>query len=459
MSIDEIGSIFWRRRFTFAVVLAAAVAAVIAGTLTLPKVYAGTATLFVGDRETIEALGFNANIGEELTRTYTTLAANANVAEEVVDRLPAPMTRGELLERMSFTPVEQTQLLQISAEGATPAEAQTIANTYADVFVERMEDRFAQGRIQTDVFVSEPAALPLGPSKPNPPLYIGFGTLLALLLASGVALLRERLDTRVRVAPEDDTVLSEPIMARIPRMEVRDGAVSREIADRFGLLKTNVDFFDENPARVLVVTSPGVSEGKSTVAANLALACARAGERVVLVEADLRRPGLDGTLVAHGLLRSPVGLSNYLAAAATEEEILVSHPDHPELSVIWSGHVPPNPTALLGSHRLDTLIGTLRLDFDRVIIDTCPISVAADASVVASRTDGALYIIDERKTKRSEAQAGLNQLRSVRARLLGVVLNRAAVHGETYYYYSPDGSPNGSESLVASSRRDDVESF
>lgn len=457
MSIEALYAILARRRLTFLAVLTASLAAVVALTFTLPKTYVATSTLLVGDREAIEALGFNANIGEQLARTYTTLAANPNVAAEVVERLPMPLSRSELLGRMSFTPVEQTQLLQISAEGTSPQEAQVLSDVYAEVFVDRMRAQLPSERVQTEVFITERAALPLAPSKPNPPLYIGFGAVLALLLAAGVALLRERLDTRVRVAPEDQEVLGEPIMARIPRIEIRNGEASREIAERFSLLKTNLEFFDENPPRVLVVTSPGVSEGKSTISANLALACARTGERVVLVEADLRRPGLDGTALAARLPRSPVGLSNYLAGAATEEEILVFDPENPDLAVVWSGIVPPNPTALLNSHRLDTLISTLRLDFDRVIVDTCPISVAADASLLASRTDGALYIMDERKTKRSEAQAGLNQLKGVRARLLGVVLNRAGAPGEAYYYYAPD-RPRVPEP-VAATDRDGAESF
>lgn len=447
MSSDQILGAVWRRRVAFLVTFVLCVAAVVAATLLLPKTYAATATLYVGGRVSPDTFVDTVRI-EQNTRTYATLAGNPNVAELVASELPLDLTRTELLERMSFAPVERTPLIQIGAEADTPEEAQLLANTYADVFVERAEELLEEGRAPAPISVTEEAVLPTSPAKPDPPLYIGFGTLLSLLLAFGVALLRERLDTRVRVAPEDDTVLGEPIMARIPRIDARGDRASREVGDRFRVLKTNLDFVGENPARVLVVTSPGVSEGKSTVSANLALAAAADGERVVLIEGDLRRPGLEGTAVADAATRSSVGLSNYLVGAASQAEILTTHPDHPELSVVWSGVIPPNPTALLASHRLDTLIASLRLDFDRVIVDTCPISVGADASVIASRVDGALYVIDERSTRRPEAQAGLNQLRGVRARLLGIVLNRATLAGPESYYYREDPPPGSRRPAV-----------
>lgn len=437
MNLDQIASILWRRKLAFLLTVVLCVAAVVGATLSLDKTYSATATLFVGGSGKGGAF-IDTGLLEQNTRTYSTLASNPNIARIVIEATGLAYEPEELLARMAFAPVERTQLLLVSADGSSPAEAQQIANAYATTFADRMMSLFRQGKTPAEIAVSQPATLPTSPAKPNPPLYIGLGTLLALLLGLGIALLRERVDTRIRVAPEHDTVLDQPIVARIPRLAGRTSVLSREIADRFGLLKTNLDFFDESPSRVVLVTSPGVSEGKSTVSANLAVACAHDGERVVLIEADLRRPGLDGTIVAERMERSAVGLSNYLAGGATESEIINSDPDHPGLYVIWSGIIPPNPTALLGSHRLDSLIASLRLDFDRLIIDTCPISVGADASVIASRVDGTLFIVDERKTRRPEAQAGLNQLRGVRARLLGVVLNRATVTGGEGYYYAPD---------------------
>src|SRR5207237_6900305 len=117
--------------------------------------------------------------------------------------------------------------------------------------------------------------------------------------------------------------------------------------------------------------------------------------------------------------------------------ILVPHPDLPNLRVVWSGPTPPNPTTLLRSERLGDFLQSLRLRYDRIIIDTPPVSVGADASVVSSRVDGTLYVIDARNTTRSNGVAGLNQLRKVRARVLGVVLNNTECQSPGGDYGAP----------------------
>jgi capsular exopolysaccharide synthesis family protein len=451
MSVEQLASILWRRRWSFLVTFILCVAAVIVITLSLAKTYKATSTLFVGSPKEASAY-FDTTVVEQRVRTYATLAENPNTAQNVVKLLPLQLTPTQLLGRLSFAPVERTQLLQVTAQGKSPLEAMRIANAYARVFVDQMRGLFVAGKAPSPISIAQAATLPAKPAKPNPPLYIALGTLLSLFIALGAALLRDRLDTRVRVGAADSTALEEPIVARIPTFASRDGQLPRGVSDRFEVLKTNLDFFGDGTTRVVLVTSPGGSEGKSTIATNLALAAARDGERVVLIEADLRRPGLDNTTVSRSADRSPVGLSNYLAGAATEEQVRAPHPEFPGLTVIWAGLTPPNPTALLSSHRLDTLLSSLRLDFDRIIIDTSPISVGADASVIASHADGTLYVIDERQTKRSEALAGLNQLRGVRARLLGVVLNRSKLVGAESYYYAPE--QNGSRSRRSLRRRD-----
>lgn len=455
MTIDQIAATLWRRRFLFFAVLAACLGAVVVGTLSLPKTYKTSTTLFVGvNKEVNDALAFDTNIGEQLARTYTALAANPNVADLAVKELDFGISREKLLNRMSFAPVERTQLLDISAEGGSPEEAARLANTYANVFVAHVDAQFARGDTQTKIAINEPAVRPTRPSKPNPPLYIGLGALLSLLLATGAALLRDRLDNRIRVESDEDSVLDQPVVARIPDIVNKRGEASLVASDAFRLLKTNIDFADEKETQVLMVTSPGPEEGKSTVVSQLGVTAVSDGEKVVLIEADLRRPGLASTVVGQGFDHSTVGLTNYLVGVADEERIITPQPGLPGLDVIWAGPLPPNPSSLLRSQRLATLIEHLRLEYDRVIFDTAPISVGADASVMVSRMDAALFVVDARRTKRSTAQAGLNQLEKARARVLGVVLNRSSDgSGEAYGYYGQDARATGAPSSNGTARR------
>jgi capsular exopolysaccharide synthesis family protein len=449
VTLDQIASILWRRRLVFVGTLIVCLGLVTGITFSLSKTYKATATLFVGTQQ--QNVG-TTDLLEQLTRTYAHLAGNPNVAAEVAKTLDPPISRSKLLSKMSFSPVERTQLLQISAEASSPEKAARTANLYAAVFVNRVTQRAEGSEAEVKLSVSEPAALPTDPVRPNPPLYLGLGALLSVLLAFGVTLAVDRLDKRIRLPQEDTTFLGEPILARIPKFGLRNGVVPVEVADLFGLMKTNLDFFGDGPAQVLMVTSPGLGEGKSTIAACLALACAAEGERVALIEADLRRPSLERALPFDGktrTTRSSVGLSDYLLDTARADEIVVPDPANRGLSIVWAGPVPKNPTALLRSDRLDVLLETLRPDFERIVIDAPSVSVAADASVMAPRMDGTVYVIDESITSRSLAQSGLDQLRKIRARLLGITVNRSNVPLIPEYY----AAPAQEEQAVEGSRR------
>lgn len=445
MSIDQVISALWRRKALFTMALLVCVGGVLAATFTLPKTYKGTATIYVGSSDAVdEGLALDTNLGEQLTRTYTALASNPNVAESVSLELDPKPTRDELLAKMSFAPVERTQLLEISAEARSASEAQEIANVYATVFVQRVNSAFARGETQTEIAVSEPAAVPANPVKPNPPLYIGLGILLSLALALATVLVRERFEDRILVADDDDTVLGQSIVGRIPAFPRRSSsAPSTMVNDAFWILKTNVDFVQDERSDVILVTSPAPTEGKSTVSARLALTAAAADERVLLIEADLRRPGLYKAL-SESAQPSKIGLTSFLLGSATRSQVLVPHPDMPGLDIIWAGALPPNPSHALRSRRLKTLIAELKLTYDRIIIDSPPVSVGADVALVSSLADGVLLVIDSRATSRRRMQAALNQLEKSPARLFGVVINRITSRGKDYgYYYTQAGDSAG----------------
>lgn len=444
--IEEIFPILRKRWRSAAITVAICMVVVVAITLALPKSYQATATLSVNTRPVAKILNIDSTIGQDLARSFSTLAANPNVADEAASLLRATtklqLSREGLLSHMSFAPVEQTELLQITATAHSKMEAMTLANTYAAAFVAHVHSAFAAEQVTTTVDIAEPASLPSKPSKPNPPLYIGLGLLLSLLIGVGMALLRDRLDRRLRIADTDDLALGQPIMARIPAISER-GRVRHIADDAFLLLKTNLGFFLHHSPRVVAVTSASPREGKTTISAGLARAVTRGGSRAVLVEADLRRPTLAKGFDLEDVKPSTVGLSNYLVGSATLEEIIVAHPHIEGLSIVWSGPSAPSALPLLRSEALADLVDRLKESFDWVIVDTPPVQLGADASIIVAQANAVVFVIDAPSTTEQSASIGLTQLRKVDPPLLAVALNRVRIPDFSDYYGHADSEPHG----------------
>jgi capsular exopolysaccharide synthesis family protein len=454
VTLDQIAGTVWQRRALFVLVVVLSTAAVVTTTLSLPPVYRATATLFVGSSD---VRSVEADQSDTLVRTYATLAGNPNVAEAVRQRVQLGLSRDAVLDRMRFLPLQGTRLIELSAEGPTPDEAQVLANAYAAEFAQRLSREFPASQGAAALRVQEAASRPGGPIRPQRGLYIGFGLILALVLGVAATLLREATAAGLGIPQEAAAFEDYPILARIANMPRRtDRQSGHRFADSFRLLRTNLNLNADAPATHLMITSPSELEGKTTVALNLAQVYAD-DEDVVLIEADLRRPGLTRDLAAAGFAPEQLGLTDYLQGLCSEDEILIAHPEYPRLSVVLAGAPVAEPTALLSSAAFGTLLRSLRARSDRVIIDTPPVSVGADASVLAPKVEGVLYVMDDGRTKRSLARTGLNQLRTVRAPITGVVLNRVAT-GAAAYYFTPSPPPAEPRERRSLRRRRDVAS-
>ena len=434
MKTDQLLPVLWRRRTTFVVAFVAVLAVVAAVTSQLPKVYSTTSYLLVTPAQPAGSEFETAQVSETLTKTYGQLLATDNVALDVQRRVGADVADGDVGSAITVD-TGDTQLIGIEAEGASPREAQLIANSYADVFrarAERFSDRTAAS---ADVAVAEYATLPGSPVRPRPTLYLVVGALLAALAAAGLALLRQRLDQRLDVSDADTEVLGLPILARIPDRRPTPAGGTDEA---YRLLLANLAFVNhgERP-RTLTVVSSSEQEGKSTTTLSLARAAAETGLETLVVDADLRRPTLTKKL---GILisRSDAGLSSFLVRSALSlTEAVVDVPETPNLSVIGAGPLPPNPAALLATGQLGEFDERARRAYQLVVYDTPPLSIAADASLVATQADGVILVVDARKTRRKVAFQALEQLRRARVNLLGVVLNRVQDLHDPAYYYAP----------------------
>jgi capsular exopolysaccharide synthesis family protein len=203
------------------------------------------------------------------------------------------------------------------------------------------------------------------------------------------------------------------------------------VAEAYRSLRTNIQFYNLGERmRRLLVTSSGPNEGKSTTSANLAITFAQAGNQVILLDADLRRPFLHRVFQVSNL----VGLTNVMVGEATLEEAIRST-EVPGLSLLTSGPIPPNPAEMLGSTRMRELLDQLADLADVVIIDSPPVIAVTDASVLAPLVDGVILVAGAGLVNRDMAQRAKAQLEAVRAKVLGVVLNGVEVEGSGYYYY------------------------
>ncbi len=205
------------------------------------------------------------------------------------------------------------------------------------------------------------------------------------------------------------------------------------VAEAYRSLRTNLEFSGlDRPLRSMVVTSAGPEEGKSTTLANLAVALAQAGKRVILVDCDLRRPSLHE---AFGV-RNSVGMTDLM-----RDESLMANPPFqdtpvPNLKLLTSGQLPPNPAELLGSRRMEEIVACLLGQADIVLFDAPPIIAVTDAALLSAKVDGVLLVISAGKTRREHAAKAKALLEKVNARLVGTVLTNVRFDSSMQYYYA-----------------------
>lgn len=205
---------------------------------------------------------------------------------------------------------------------------------------------------------------------------------------------------------------------------------SSVISEQFRTIRTNIQFSSvDKTLHSIVVTSPEPSEGKSTVGANLAVVWAKQNQKTVIIDADMRRPTAHRTF---NLLNAS-GLSSYLAGNSVYEEV-VQKTDVPNLSIITSGPVPPNPAELLNSQRVDALIQRLQSEFEMIIIDAPPVNTVTDAQVLAAKVDGVVLIVPQAIAEKGSVVHAVEQLNKVQAKILGTVMNRFKASKAPGYY-------------------------
>lgn len=330
--------------------------------------------------------------------------------------------------------VKDTVLIRVSVTDTQPVRARDMADFVGTSFIDLLHSLGPPGSsraVSVPVTIVEPAAVPTAPLRTPLLVNVGVGLLVGLIAGVGAALLRNSLDDTVRTGRELETAFGVPVLGAVPAGQaMRSGLPVQDeprspASEAVRQIRTNVAFLSrERGQRLLVVTSALDQDGKTAVSINLALALALAGQRVVLVDADLR-----GRTIAERLgLEAPRGLAELLANHGRVEGFLQQWVGT-GLEVLPSGEPPTNPSELLASARLRQIVAALRDRADVVVFDAPALLASSDAAVLCGLADGALVVVRSGRTSRPQLREALDRLNRVGATTVGFVLNFAARRG------------------------------
>ncbi|MBI5944319.1 MAG: polysaccharide biosynthesis tyrosine autokinase [Chloroflexi bacterium] len=336
-----------------------------------------------------------------------------------------------------------TKLLVTGKASDTTDQITTIEKNltlYQQIYLNALNNREALrlARMQnvTNVVQLNPAVASNSPIRPRVLFNTVLGGLAGLILSVTIILLMNSLDTTLKTRDDVERVLGLPILGYSLHVENSEDENSgphvvrlprSPASEAFRSLRTNLDYIAvDKPLKSVLISSPGASEGKTTVAINLAAIIAQSGKRVILVDADLRRPRTHRELG----LNNRVGLSDVFLEKISLKDAIQPW-DSLGLSVITSGGLPPNPAELLASEKMRHILDELESMFDFVVVDSTP-TIVTDSQLIAARADGVLLILSPGSTQAESARTTVEQYRHVGARLLGVVMNNVQA-GQSYY--------------------------
>ena len=440
------------------------IAAMAAYSWTRPVLYAATSTgyVVVGSAENVGELYNGTILAQGKAQSYIPIVTSTPVGQRIVDELELQSSPAGVAGSLSAAVVPGTVLFKVTAVSGSPEMAKKLADAAIKATSEeanRLETLRMNGESSGNSVVRivpiDQAVIPGAPFTPNWERNLLIGAGAGLVLGYVLAFFTLSVDRRIRNQADVETLTNAGVLAIIPKVASlgtgKDVGVQDSLAgESIRQLRTNLRFVNvDNPPRAIVVTSPNPSEGKSTVSANLARLLAEAGNPTILIDADLRRP----TQARRASKDNAVGLTQLLAGDITLAEALV--PSETEgLTLLPSGRIPPNPSELVGSKRMQVLIDNLKNDYT-VIIDAPPLLPVTDAGLLTSAADGCILVVQVGKTYKEQVKLCAKILERVNGRLLGSVLNMAPRRGigavvygygfgyEAYaqkYYYTEDGN-------------------
>ncbi|WP_392544993.1 polysaccharide biosynthesis tyrosine autokinase [Oryzobacter telluris] len=447
--------------------------AALAVTSQMPAVFLADASGYVvvgGDPQSSGEGLAETTLGGSKADSYLPLVTGRAVAQRAIEETGIQASPAEVAGRVSASVAPNSVILKVMATGPTSEQARLLADAVIAATAEeanRIERVGSASAGSTPLVQIVPieTALPGVKVAPVTRTNLLVGALVGLGVAYVLVFLRRQLDTRLRSVADVEELVATSVLGVVPtttelRRETARGRLEDlgPAAEAFRQIRTNLRYLSvDGSLRSIVVTSANPGEGKSTVSATLARTLSEAGQKTVIIDADLRRPTLAAVLDQSGR----VGLSQLLSGQVRLKDVL-QDTDQPNLKFIAAGRVPPNPSELLGSQRMHALVDHLAKDH-LVILDAPPLLAVTDAGLLAAMTDGALLVFAVGRTQKEQARHSAKLMAQVGARVLGVVLNLAprkgvatAIYGHGYGGYASYGSYTSTVTEVETAPADEV---
>jgi succinoglycan biosynthesis transport protein ExoP len=422
---------------------------------TTPPQYSATSAAFVSsDRSgTLNELTQGNAFTVQRVSTYAKLATEPIVTQPVIEDFGLNMTPSEFASKVTVTIPVDTTMIEITVEDESASLASSLANavmTSLKTTVADIETPTAGQTAPDGTVISKPAPpvkitqvrfaeVPTKPISPNVLLNLCIGLLAGIALGALGAVVRELLDSRIRNLDDLEALTSVPVVGVIPQRprtrlatDLAHGDPGNSFDESFRILRTNLQFLDVDGPATFVLTSASGGDGKSTVTANLAVSIAANGLRVLVVDADLRRPQVHDYFAIEG----GAGLTDILIGRAELADVV--QPWRSErLHLLAAGRIPPNPSELLGSAHMRELMVQLQERYDVVLYDCAPVLPVPDAAILSRQVGGVLLVTSIDRSKRDQVRSALGALQKVNAKVSGVIANRLSVRGATSYLADP----------------------
>lgn len=461
IDLVELLKMFWRKKILIILITILFIGiGYIYTTRFITPMYTSTTTLVLAsnnekNKANTTSTAAEVAVNTKLVSTYSELIKSQKVLREVVADTGINITEEQLKKEISIESVSSTSLINISVEDKIPENSSKIANEIANVFTKKVAEIYNINNVQ----IVNQAEIPQGPSNINHKKDIVIFGLVGLLVSITYIIIANMLDTTIKSSEELDDIFGLPILASIPmygkksqkgndKELIVDKDPKSPISEVFRTLRANIQFMNtKKKSKVVLITSTVEGEGKSWIAANLAVTFAQAGKLALLIDADMRK----GRQYDIFNIKAKPGISNYLSGIINENkeknedeindiENYIQETQIKNLYVIPSGDVPPNPSELLLSHKMKEVIKKLKEQCDVIIIDGTQCDLIADSLVLARLADTTIITTAYKQTKKENLRKVIEKIINVGGKNIGFVLNKVHIsekkYEESYYYGS-----------------------